>query len=86
MEVQSDSRIRWNRSAPVTAVARLSVSDKGDVRSPKKAPETIAPAVISGDMPRLAATPIRPTPIVPITVQELPTAMATRAQMISVDT
>ena len=33
---------------------------------------------ISGDMPRLAATPIRPTPIVPMTVQELPTAMATR--------
>ena len=36
-----------NKSVPATAGARLVVSDRGDILSPKYEPEIIAPAVIS---------------------------------------
>jgi hypothetical protein len=41
----------------------------------------IAPAVIASDRSMLAAMPMRPMPIVPATVQELPIARATTAQI-----
>ncbi len=45
----------------------------------------IAPAVIAGDRPIVAATPISPMPIVPATVHELPMASATAAQISAVE-
>ena len=41
----------------------------------------IAPAVIVGSRPIFWATPMRPIPIVPATVQELPIETATMAQI-----
>ena len=41
----------------------------------------IAPAVIAGSSPIFCATPIRPMPMVPATVQELPIDTATIAQI-----
>ena len=41
----------------------------------------IAPAVIAGSRPIFWATPIRPMPMVPATVQELPIETATTAQI-----
>ena len=41
----------------------------------------MAPAVISTDMPKPAAAPIKAMPTVPATVQELPIERAISAQM-----
>ena len=53
--------------------AKLVVSDNGDILSPKKAPETIAPAVIASDKSSAPAMPINATPTVATVVSELPT-------------
>src|SRR5699024_4050388 len=42
-------------------------------RSPKKAPETIAPAVMGKDTPKAVDIPIKARPTVPTVVSELPT-------------
>ena len=55
--------------------ARFVVSDKGDILSPKKAPETIAPAVILMDSPIASPIPISATPMVAAVVNELPITM-----------
>ena len=70
-----------NKSVPATAGARLVVSDRGDILSPKYEPEIIAPAVISSDIPIPAAAPINAMPTVPATVQELPMDRAINAQI-----
>ena len=70
-----------NKSVPATAGARLVVSDRGDILSPKYEPEIIAPAVISRDIPNPAAAPINAIPTVPATVQELPIDKAINAQI-----
>src|SRR5699024_1610552 len=49
------------------------VSDKGDILSPKNAPETIAPAVIGKETPKAVDIPIKASPTVPTVVSELPT-------------
>ena len=48
------------------------MSDKGDILSPKKAPETIAPAVIAGFKPKAFDRPIKATPKVATVVKLLP--------------
>src|SRR4051812_18214557 len=84
-DVHKVSRICADRSDPVDAVARLTVSESGEALSPKYAPEITAPAVIAGDRPMFAAIPIRPMPIVPTTVQELPMQIATTAHRSAAD-
>ena len=49
---------------PVVAAARFVVSDIGDILSPKKAPETIAPTIRGAGTPMLMPTPYRATPMV----------------------
>lgn len=49
--------------------------------SPRYAPEMTAPAVMAVDTPSISAMPIRPTPIVPAVVQELPIDRATTPQI-----
>ena len=63
---------------------RIVVSDSGESLSPRYAPEMTAPAVIAGDTPSMVAMPMRPTPIVPAVVHELPIDIAMMPQ-ISVD-
>ena len=75
-----------NSSVSETAAARLVVSDRGESLSPKYAPEIMAPAVTSIDMPAAAAMPTSATPTVPAVVQELPIETATTAQIITVAT
>src|SRR5699024_967952 len=55
------------------------VSESGDILSPKKAPETIAPAVIGSDTSVALDIPINATPMVPTVVKELPTLIPTIA-------
>src|SRR5690606_22761570 len=68
-------------STPTTCEARIVVSESGDVLSPRYAPETTAPAVISGETPRATAMPTNPTPTVPAVVHELPMHSATIPQI-----
>ena len=56
------------------------VSDSGDILSPKYAPETTAPAVISTENPRATPIPISATPIEPAVDQEEPVARDTMEQ------
>lgn len=74
-------RMCLHRSVPATAAARFVVSDNGDILSPKYAPEITAPAAKAGFSPSASEIATSATPIVPITVHELPTARATTAQM-----
>ena len=75
--------LMWSkRSASATAGATLVVSDSGDILSPKAAPETTAPAVSAGLMPRPMPTPISATPTVPAVDQEEPVAIAVMMQAI----
>ncbi|MPN51770.1 hypothetical protein SDC9_199419 [bioreactor metagenome] len=68
----------WSNNVdPAIAGARFVVSDKGDILSPKYAPDTIQPAANGTDTPRPEAIPISATPTVPAVVQELPVAKAT---------
>src|SRR5690606_34873677 len=71
-----------NRSVPVTAGARLVVSDSGETLSPKKAPETTAPAVQYIGMPKPAPMPISARPTVPTVPQEVPSDRETIEQRI----
>ena len=63
------------------AGARFVVSDKGEILSPKYAPDTTAPAVMGNDISIPVATPINATPTVAAVVQELPILIATTAQI-----
>ena len=56
------------------------VSESGDILSPKYAPDTIAPAVIAGLIPRPIPTPMRATPMVPAVPHEVPVASETIQQ------
>lgn len=60
--------------------ARLAESDSGGAVSPK----IIAAAVIAGSSSMLSAMPIRPIPIVPTTVHELPMEAETTVQISAV--
>ena len=53
------------------------MSERGDILSPRKAPDTIAPAVISKGIPTWLAIIINDTPIVPIDVNDVPVIIAT---------
>ena len=48
------------------------VSDRGDILSPKNAPETIAPAVIAKSAWKASPMPIKATPTVAQVVRLLP--------------
>lgn len=78
--VQSMLRICSNKSTPVTAGARFVVSDKGDILSPKNAPEIIAPAIRAGSYPRALPMPIKASPTVAAVVKALPILVPTIAQ------
>ena len=69
------------RSTPTVPEARLVVSDNGDILSPKKAPETIAPAVIVSEISMAPAIPINATPTVATVVNELPIEIPTILQI-----
>ena len=71
-----------NKSTLTILAAKFVVSDKGDILSPKKAPETIAPAVSATDASTALAILINATPIVATVVNELPIAVPIRAVMI----
>ena len=58
------------------------VSLKGDILSPKYAPEMMAPAVQASLMPKALPMPNSATPIVATVVHELPESSETSAQMI----
>ena len=75
--VQPIFRICSNKSTPTIEDARFVVSERGDILSPKNAPETIAPAVIASDKSRTVAIPINATPTVATVVNELPIEMPT---------
>ena len=64
-----------NKSTPTILAEILVVSDKGDILSPKNAPDTIAPAVIAGFNPKALDIPIRATPKVATVVKLLPIAI-----------
>ena len=71
------------RFEPVTAAAKLVVSLKGDILSPKYAPDIIAPATTPRSNPNAFPIPIRPIPIVAVVDQLLPVARATIELMIT---
>ena len=70
--VQSIFFICSKSDTPTVSEARLVVSESGDILSPKKAPEMIAPAVMASDKSKAPAIPIKATPIVADVVKELP--------------
>ena len=72
-----------NKSVPAIAGARFVVSLKGEILSPKYAPERIAPAVIPTDIPNALAIPISAIPTVAEVVQLLPVATEIIAQIIT---
>ena len=74
-------RMWVNRSVPATAGARLVVSDRADILSPKYAPEMMAPAARPRFSPCAVAMPTSAMPMVPAVVHELPVATETNAQM-----
>ena len=68
--------LMWsNKSIPTILAAIPVVSDRGDILSPKKAPDTIAPAVIAGLRPKAFETLIRATPRVATVVKLDPIAI-----------
>ena len=71
-----------NKSVPAIAGARFVVSDKGDILSPKYAPEITAPAAIPEGIPMVFPIPINATPTVAAVVHELPVAIEIMAQTI----
>ena len=73
-------RMCLNSGVPVTDEARTVVSERGDILSPKYAPEMIAPATIPASKPCALPMPISAKPIVAIVVQELPLIIETIAQ------
>ena len=73
------------RSVPTMAEAKLVDSDKGDILSPKTAPEMIAPATRAGLAFILAPIPKSAIPTVEIVVKPLPIARPTIEQTIKTD-
>jgi hypothetical protein len=73
-----------NNSTPVTAGARFVESLRGDILSPKYAPDTMAPATMAGGMANPFPTPIKATPTVLAVVQELPVESEITAQITQV--
>ncbi len=69
------------KSLPAIAGARLVVSDKGDILSPKYAPLKIAPATKPSEISSALPIPINAIPIVAEVVHELPVAIETTIQM-----
>ena len=65
--------------------ARMVVSDKGDILSPKYAPEIMAPAIQPSSKPCAFPIPIRAIPMVAMVVHELPVITEINAQMMQVD-
>ena len=74
-----------NRSLPAIAEARLVESERGDILSPKTAPETIAPANNGRLIPIADPTAKRANPIVEIVVKPEPIDRPTNEQTIKVD-
>ena len=70
------------RSPPATAGAKLVVSDKGDILSPKYAPLSIAPAISPSEIFNALPTPTNAIPMVADVVQELPVAIDTIIEII----
>ena len=78
-------RIWVNKSVPAMADARLVVSDKGDILSPKYAPEITAPATTPGGKPIAFPIPTNAIPTVADVVQLLPVATEITEQITTVD-
>src|SRR5699024_3332268 len=70
--VHSTFLIGSNKSTLTIIDAKLVVSESGDILSPKNAPDTTAPAVISTDKPSAELTLTNATPSVAAVVSELP--------------
>src|SRR5699024_5093442 len=66
-------RMCVNKSTSKIDDAIFVVSDKGDILSPKNAPDTIAPTVIACDTSSASEIPTNAKPTVPTVVKELPT-------------
>ena len=65
--------LMWSkRSIPTMLAAIPVVSDSGDILSPKKAPDTTAPAVIAGFRSNTPDRPMSATPRVATVVKLLP--------------
>ena len=77
MVLVSIDRMWLQRSVPATAGVRLVVSDSGDILSPKKAPETTAPAAQYSGTPSAWAMPMMARPTVPTVPHEVPVASET---------
>src|SRR5690606_15325829 len=72
-----------NKSVPAIAGATFVVSLKGDILSPKYAPDITAPAIIPEDMPNAVPIPTNALPTVAEVVHELPVATEIIAAMIT---
>ena len=70
------------KSVPAIAGARLVVSERGDILSPKYAPDIIAPPIKPSEIPKAVPIPSIAIPIVAIVDQLLPVANETIAQTI----
>ena len=72
-----------NKFDPATAAAKFVVSLRGDILSPKYAPDITAPATTPTSKPSALPIPINAIPIVADVDQLLPVAMATIALIIT---
>ena len=61
-------------SVSVNVEAKIVVSERGDILSPKYAPDMIAPAVYAGLIPIAVPMPIIATPTVPAVPHDVPVA------------
>lgn len=78
--------LMWAKSSePATAEAKLVESDKGDILSPKIAPDKIAPATKAGSKPIVIPIPKIAIPTVEIVVKPLPIDNPTNEQTIKAD-
>lgn len=78
--------VMWsNRSLPAMADARLVESERGDILSPKTAPETMAPANNGKLIPMAEPTANSAKPIVEMVVNPEPMDRPTREQTMKVD-
>ena len=73
-----------NKSTWPMAAAILVVSERGDILSPKYAPEIIAPPINPNGNPIAVPIPSRAIPNVAIVLHELPVAIDTIAVIIAV--
>ena len=75
--------LTWRyKSVSAAAAATFVLSERGEILSPKYAPEITIPAVRAGFIPSPVPIPISATPIVPPDVQALPVATETIAHKI----